>query len=214
MVVADTSLITGLRPTGTQVHVLVQRIYSVTVWTMDMERRTQWRGSENLLRSPGSGARHSPQHTESVQWVPRVVPVGWRVLTVLRVAVLGIAPLRESGDETRSSVETREEGAKEQATELGTIVYTTSCRCIHRADDAESAPTQTPDRRTRRAGPRAHRSPCSVAWSRSALNSKTNFPAATCRHASLHHRIGTTSGSRPARRRGRMRPARSAITTE
>ena len=25
-------------------------------------RRSQWRGSDNLLRSPGSGARHSPAH--------------------------------------------------------------------------------------------------------------------------------------------------------
>ena len=84
----------------------------------------------------------------------------------------------------------------------------------------------TPRRRRReRADPNARSpnpsrgaagTPITVAWSRSALNirAKTNFPAATCRHASLHHRIGTTSGSRPARRRGRMRPARSAITTE
>ena len=82
---------------------------------------------------------------------------------------------------------------EEQASSGGEIIYTTSCRCLHRADDAESAPTQTPDRRTRRAGPRAHRSP----WRGPALRSIfARRRISRLQPAAMHHCI-IVSAQRP-----------------
>ena len=38
------------------------QIMKSSLWAAFSSGRPQWRGSDNLLRSPGSGARHSPAH--------------------------------------------------------------------------------------------------------------------------------------------------------